>query len=68
MNRMPKTRAEYENSMLYAFTSGMNAGYGVDHEKITEDEDAAIMDFAKRNGFKTKAVEKWIYERKQKWK
>lgn len=58
--KLPKTRYEYEFDLLCAFMYGMNAGYGVDHENIHEDENEAILEFAKDSGFKTDAVEKCL--------
>ena len=58
--KLPKTRYEYEFDLLCAFMYGMNAGYGVDHENIHEDENEAILEFAKDCGFKTDAVEKCL--------
>lgn len=49
---MPKNKDEFERKMLHAFSCGMSAGYGVDHENIHDDEEEAIREFAKRNGFK----------------
>lgn len=50
--KMPKNKDEFERKMLHAFSCGMSAGYGVDHENIHDDEEEAIREFAKRNGFK----------------
>jgi hypothetical protein len=38
--------------MLWAFSAGISAGYGVEHNNIIEDEEKAIKEFAKENGFK----------------
>ena len=60
--RMPKTREEYETDMLSALKSGMNYGYAVEHTNIREDENNAILDYAKWNDFKTDAVKKALFD------
>lgn len=61
VKKIPKTRYDYELDLLYAFKYGMHVGYGIDHENIHEDENEAIINFAKDNGFKTDAIEKCLY-------
>ena len=52
---MPKNKEDFERKMLWAFHCGMNAGYGVEHTNIHEDEDREIREFAERYGFKIKS-------------
>ena len=54
--RIQKNRDEFEQKMLWAFSCGMDYGYGIDHENIHEEEAKAIEEFAERNGFKRKKV------------
>lgn len=54
--RIQKDHDEFEQKMLCAFSCGMDCGYGIDHEKIHEEEVKAIEEFAERNGFKRKKV------------
>lgn len=56
MKKMPKNKAEYEFDMLWAFSCGMENGYGVDHENIHESEQEAMKEFADRCGFKRKVI------------
>ena len=60
--RMPKTRKEYETDMILAFRAGMNAGYGIEHTNITEEENEAVVEFANSWNFKTDAVERSNHE------
>ena len=60
MGKMPKTREEYEWDLIHAFSTGMNMGYGIDHENIHMEESKAIENFAKRNKFKTDAYKQYI--------
>ena len=60
--RMPKTRKEFETDMILAFQAGMTAGYGIEHTNINEEENAAVIDFANRNGFKTYLIERSNHE------
>lgn len=50
------TRDQYEIAILSAFAAGMNAGYGIEHTEIREEEDAAIREYAKKKGFKRTAL------------
>ena len=47
---------DYERALLLAFSAGMNAGYGVEHTNITEDEVNAIREYAENMGFKRKTT------------
>ena len=60
--KLPKTRYEYELDLLHAFMYGMNMGYGIDHENIHEEENEAILEFAKNSGFTTDAVNKCLVD------
>lgn len=61
-NKLPKTRYEYELDLIHAFMYGMNIGYGIDHENIHEEENEAILEFAKDSGFKTDAVNRCLVD------
>jgi hypothetical protein len=50
--RVPKSKDEFEQQMLWAFSAGMSAGYAIEHTNITEEEANAIKAFAEENGFK----------------
>jgi len=54
--RMPKNKDEFEQQILSAFSAGMNAGYGVEHTDIHEEEAAAIKEYAERRGFRRKEI------------
>lgn len=56
MRKMPKKRDDYEFNMLLAFSMGMNIGYGIDHENLSEEEINAVKEFAESNGFKRKSL------------
>ena len=60
--KLPKTRYEYELDLIHVFIYGMNIGYGIDHENIHEEENEAILEFAKDRGFKTDAVDKCLVD------
>lgn len=49
---MPRNRRDFEYDMVHAFKAGMVAGYRVEHTNISEDERAAVNDFAERHGLK----------------
>jgi len=51
---MPKTRDQYEWDMLWAFHTGMQNGYAIDHERQSEDEEKFMKEFAERLDFKRK--------------
>lgn len=40
------------SDLEWAFRAGMNAGYGIDHENITEEENEAVRNFLKRHRIK----------------
>lgn len=50
--KMPKTVQEFEEAMLFAFKEGLNAGYGIDHENIREEELKASIEFCERHWFR----------------
>lgn len=52
MGKFPKNMKQYEEDLLNAFHQGMNAGYGVEHENIREEELDAAIEFCERSGFK----------------
>lgn len=47
---------DYERALLLAFSAGLNAGYGIEHTNITEEEEKAIQEFAENEGFKRKSI------------
>lgn len=49
-------RDDYEIALLCAFNVGMAVGYGVDHENIHEDEEAAIKEYAESRGLQRKSL------------
>lgn len=55
--KIPKTKKEFENCLIYAFNQGMNAGYAVEHTNITEEENKFRLDFAKSNDFSKGTIE-----------
>lgn len=48
---MPKKVEDFELAMIHAFKSGLNAGYGIEHENIHEEEKQAVIDFCVQNHF-----------------
>lgn len=50
--KIRKLSSERTYSLECAFREGMIAGYGIDHENITEEENAAVEEFLKRHGIK----------------
>ena len=42
---MPRTRLEYERDLLLAYRTGMNAGYGIEHTDLTNEERKAEINF-----------------------
>ena len=53
---VPKRRKDYEQDMLLAFWYGMQIGYGIDHENITEEEARSVKEFAEMYDFDQKAI------------
>lgn len=49
--RVPKKTEDFERAMLYAFKCGLNAGYGINHENIHEEEKKAAIEFCVQNHF-----------------
>jgi len=49
-------RDAYERHVLAAFSAGMNAGYGIEHTNIEEEEKVAIEKYAEQQGFKRKSA------------
>lgn len=42
--------------MLWAFSCGMNTGYGIEHTNISDEEDREIKEFAEKYVFKLKSI------------
>lgn len=45
---MRKLSSQRSIELEHAFRSGMSAGYGIDHENIHEEEDAAVKEFMRK--------------------
>lgn len=56
--KMPKTKKEFESYMIYAFSSGIASGYGIDHYNCFREENIARLEFAKENNFSKECIEK----------
>ena len=50
--KMPTKRIEYEWKLLWAYQAGMNDGYGIEHQDITNEERKAEERFIKEHSFK----------------
>ncbi len=49
---MPKNKKELEQLLLVVFQEGMNAGYGIEHTDIVNEERKASESFMKSQNFK----------------
>ena len=49
---MPKNKKELERMLLQVFQAGMNAGYGIEHTDIINEERKASKRFMKSQNFK----------------
>lgn len=54
--KMPKTKKQFEDYLIYAFDQGLNYGYGVKHTNITEEENNFRLEFAKESKFSKETI------------